>query len=62
MTDKKKAWVEPELIVLVGNQPEEAVLAACKLWNVRGDPNSVVFQCQSPSNICGSACNDLQGG
>jgi hypothetical protein len=26
----KKEWMKPELIVLVRNKPEEAVLAACK--------------------------------
>jgi hypothetical protein len=30
MTESKKAWVEPELIVLVRSKPEEAVLSACK--------------------------------
>ncbi len=31
MTEKKKPWVEPELIVLVRNNPEEGVLETCKL-------------------------------
>jgi hypothetical protein len=30
MTESKKAWLEPELIVLVRNKPEEAVLSTCK--------------------------------
>ncbi len=30
MTESKKAWVTPELIVLVRSKPEEAVLAVCK--------------------------------
>jgi len=30
MTESKKEWVEPELIILVRNQSEESVLAACK--------------------------------
>lgn len=30
MTESKKEWVTPELIVLVRSKPEEAVLAACK--------------------------------
>jgi len=29
MTESKKAWMEPELIVLVRSKPEEAVLSAC---------------------------------
>jgi len=28
--ERKSGWVTPELIVLVRNKPEEAVLAACK--------------------------------
>jgi hypothetical protein len=30
MTDIKKQWVKPELIVLVRSNPAEAVLGACK--------------------------------
>ena len=30
MTDSKKMWAKPELIVLVRNNPLEAVLGACK--------------------------------
>lgn len=33
MTDKKKEWREPELIVLARNNPEEAVLIGCKAWS-----------------------------
>ena len=30
MTESKKVWVEPELIVLVRNKAEETVLIICK--------------------------------
>ena len=30
MTDKKKSWSEPELILIVRGKPEGAVLTACK--------------------------------
>ncbi len=30
MSDKKKPWTEPELIVLVRKMPEETVLTVCK--------------------------------
>ena len=30
MTDSKKKWIKPELIVLVRNSPAEAVLLSCK--------------------------------
>ena len=36
MTESKKAWVEPELIVLVRNNPEEAVLTVCKTREIEG--------------------------
>jgi hypothetical protein len=36
---EKKEWSEPELIVLVRSNPEEAVLTACKL-ELSGGPNS----------------------
>jgi hypothetical protein len=30
MTESKKTWIEPELIVLTRSKPEEAVLGGCK--------------------------------
>ena len=30
MTENKKEWSEPELVVLVRSKPEEAVLTGCK--------------------------------
>jgi hypothetical protein len=36
MTDGRRPWLKPELIVLVRNRPEEAVLAACKGGNANG--------------------------
>lgn len=30
MKEGKKAWMEPELIVLTRSEPEEAVLTGCK--------------------------------
>jgi hypothetical protein len=39
MTESQKAWVKPELIVLVRSKPGEAVLTGCKLW-LSGGPAS----------------------
>ena len=51
MTESKKAWVEPELIVLVRSNPEEAVLAACKDFPGAGagssDSGCAVLSCAS---------------
>jgi hypothetical protein len=43
---QKKAWVPPELIVLVRTKPEEAVLAACKGGNTKGAKTQDYTQCQ----------------
>jgi len=42
MTESKKAWVEPELIVLVRSKPEEAVLSGCK-YDGMGDISNSNF-------------------
>jgi len=36
MTESKKEWRKPELIVLVRGKPEEAVLSACKGFPLTG--------------------------
>lgn len=36
MEGNRAAWEKPELIVLVRNRPEEAVLAACKVQHGTG--------------------------
>ena len=36
MTESKKEWVTPELIVLTRSKPEEVVLSACKSSGVHG--------------------------
>ena len=41
---KARAWVRPELVVLVRTTPEEAVLAGCK-W-MGGGPVTSVVGCQ----------------
>ena len=40
---EKKRWVAPELLVLVRSRPEEAVLAACKLF--ASGPDSLFGVC-----------------
>jgi hypothetical protein len=32
MSDEKKKWQTPELVVLLRNKPEEAVLSSCKFY------------------------------
>ena len=36
MKENKKQWVEPTLLVLVWNRPEEATLDTCKTMNNGG--------------------------
>ncbi len=58
MTESKKAWRKPELIVLVRNKSEEAVLTACKAHATEGGPLLGFAHCDNfdydPCNICES--------
>ena len=42
---EKKSWLEPELIVLVRNKPEEAVLGACKVDSSPGARATIAGGC-----------------
>ncbi len=42
---ERKAWVEPELIVLVRNKPEEAVLGTCKVDSSSGGQTTTAGGC-----------------
>jgi len=55
MTESKKAWMEPELIVLVRSKPEEAVLIACK--GDGGPPSALDFY-SNCYNFDGDPCPD----
>jgi hypothetical protein len=55
MTESKKEWQKPELIVLVRSKPEEAVLAGCKGHSIGGgtsDTNTVNTLCSSQYAGC----------
>ena len=51
MTENKKEWVTPELIVLVRSQPEETVLILCKTVSAGGGENNLNSQCRI-DDIC----------
>ena len=53
---EKKVWVEPELLVLVRNKPEEAMLVTCKGIPMPGGSGSSVDNCMEP---CGIPCGIL---
>jgi len=36
MTESRKEWQKPELIVLVRSKPEEAILGFCKVTSIGG--------------------------
>jgi hypothetical protein len=60
MTESKKAWVTPELIVLVRSKPEEAVLITCKYGGGGAGPGPgvVAFTCCYTGTFpCGSYCD-----
>jgi hypothetical protein len=52
MTQSKKAWVEPELIVLVRSKPEEAVLLYCKSSDAGVGRSSEAGQCAYWPGTC----------
>ncbi len=53
MTDKKKTWTEPELIVIVRGKPEEAVLGVCKVTAESVNPVDYNSGCiEEPCTVC----------
>ena len=52
----KKPWVEPELLVVVRNHPEEAVLDNCKDGSVAGSGPTTTDSACSFGDGCISAC------
>lgn len=56
---EKKLWAEPELIVLVRNKPEEAVLTACKANLSGSGADANAGACGSAGQFCVAGCNDL---
>ena len=57
---RKKAWIVPELVVLIRNKPEETVLVACKsgTWPGKtGDPNTNDYTCIYNNPTCAPDCN-----
>jgi len=59
MTEGRKEWVEPELMVLVRSKPEEAVLGACKLMEIsagseNGDAKCGTLSCAPCDMTTGS--------
>ena len=59
MTENKKEWVEPELIVLVRSKPEEAVLTVCKGDSSHWDFNNLHNGCTQSTTlgVCATYCN-----
>ncbi len=57
----KKEWTEPELIVLVRNKPEEAVLLNCKIGGKDSTgPSGAWWFCAGPIEgyFCTGTCVD----
>ena len=55
MSDAKRPWVCPALLVIVKNHTEEAVLAGCKRWPVEiYGPQTTEARCGLSST--GSGC------
>ena len=47
MTDNKKKWVKPELIILVRSNPAEAVIGCCKTGTWAIGPQKNYYECGS---------------
>lgn len=60
MAVAKHVWTKPELTVLVRSRPEEAVLAACKVGDVRTGPSANKKNCDAVAN-CGHRCSEATG-
>lgn len=63
MSNTKKEWTRPQLIVLARGTPEEAVLYNCKrIGDVQGPQASVQQACETSENpsVCG-ACQARAG-
>jgi len=60
---QKKVWQKPELVVIVRNKPEEAVLQTCKTSGTnsgsRGRQNNCLYS--SYSSWCWTNCNSTVG-
>ena len=60
MTDSKKKWVKPELIILLRSNPAEAVLGACKGATGWQSVSTLAQACFGyDSNTCGASCSDM---
>jgi hypothetical protein len=58
--EQKKAWVTPELIVLIRSQPEESVLTACKELFTPGTPANNYGGCQTRAGTKCPECSALR--
>jgi hypothetical protein len=57
---EKKTWTEPELIVLVRSNPEEAVLTACKTELPSGGNVVLASGCGNPGGgYCGQCTSSF---
>lgn len=53
----KKAWEHPQLIVLIRNNPEEAVLSYCKSTIVGTSPRASANLCSETINFACNQCS-----
>lgn len=60
MSEKKKIWSKPKLIILVRGKSQEGVLAACKASSPFAGPRTRISDCQQgidrrrPPRACGA--------
>lgn len=59
MAESRKAWIKPELVILVRNKPEEAILGACKGINGPDGPNNVNRYCLYAIDLACFDCDSI---
>ncbi len=59
-TTEKKKWEKPELLVLVRNNPEEAVLTGCKTTTSGSNVNATADNCSDTALPC-ATCEGTAG-
>jgi len=52
-----KTWTEPQLTILVRNNPEEAILGVCKTFSLHNGPDNDYSLCLARGDTeCFAAC------
>jgi hypothetical protein len=59
MTNSKKTWIAPELVILVRGKLEEAVLISCKYFGIAGGFEDYDGECLARPICSPTSCKTL---